>query len=467
MRLFLFVLLFFLLFKVSAGNHYNIRITGNNFPSDTLKISIPKLFIGDEAISSIIPKNGNFVFEGTISERLLVYIESLDFSHFFFLKPGDSLIVNYRSGTSPWALSGNAAQDNNLLQRFYTRFSNAYDRKGRAKAIMSSSVDQFEMELFSERKKENEWLNSDSVKNALSPQLKSFLTREIYYNYYSGLFAYPIIRANSSQGLFVQSLPAVMLEKFKKDSISDESALMNESYRSFLVFAITYFTSEANNFNKFTDFNTSFTRKFATAKTLLKGKPLQYFTSRYVFDECSKMDPETLKRALTELESSKEGKDYVKTVKKKCGEFLEKKDGGSKDELKLLGMDGKLHGFSEFKGKVVYIDFWASWCGPCRQQFPFSKELKHNLSEKEKKQIVFLYISIDSSEDIWKKAVQELGLEGEHLFSKGGWSSDAVHYFKINSIPRYMIIDKKGTLVNPNAPRPSQPEILDELRKLL
>ena len=120
------------------------------------------------------------------------------------------------------------------------------------------------------------------------------------------------------------------------------------------------------------------------------------------------------------------------------------------------------------KGKVLYVDFWASWCGPCRQQFPYSKELHKKLNDKQKKQIEFIYISIDDDETRWKKGIEDNELDnGIMLLSPGGWKSDACKYFQINSIPRYMIIDKKGNIVNINAPRPSDENILDELLKLL
>ena len=71
------------------------------------------------------------------------------------------------------------------------------------------------------------------------------------------------------------------------------------------------------------------------------------------------------------------------------------------------------------------------------------------------KNIVFLYISIDGSEDAWKAAVNQLGIEGKLAISPGNWQSEIAKFFQISSIPRYMLIDTKGNIVNLNAKRPS------------
>ena len=116
----------------------------------------------------------------------------------------------------------------------------------------------------------------------------------------------------------------------------------------------------------------------------------------------------------------------------------------------------------DFKGKVVYVDFWASWCGPCRAEFPFSKQLHERLTDKQKEKIVFLYISIDDKEPTWKNALNALQLIGEQ-----GWNPGAAQYFGIPSIPRYMLIDKKGQIIDGNAKRPSSGDaILADMLKL-
>lgn len=95
------------------------------------------------------------------------------------------------------------------------------------------------------------------------------------------------------------------------------------------------------------------------------------------------------------------------------------------------------------RGKVIYVDFWASWCVPCRVAMPSSVKLKEQL-----KNIVFVYLSMDSNYDSWKKAAlaEGIGNYAESYLITNPSVSDFIQKHKISSIPRYMIFDKQGNL---------------------
>ncbi len=130
---------------------------------------------------------------------------------------------------------------------------------------------------------------------------------------------------------------------------------------------------------------------------------------------------------------------------------------------------------SDLKGKYVYVDVWATWCAPCKAEIPHLQKIEKDYHGKN---IAFVSISIDddrSHKGSWEKAnedwramVKDKELGGIQLFAPKGWKSQFITDYRINGIPRFILIDPNGNIVTPDAPRPSSPklrEMLDELLK--
>lgn len=120
-------------------------------------------------------------------------------------------------------------------------------------------------------------------------------------------------------------------------------------------------------------------------------------------------------------------------------------------EFTFADVNGKTYSLKDFKGKVVYLDAWASWCGPCKQQIPAAKELEEKFKGKD---VAFVAVSIDANEDAWKKCLADLSPAGLHLLAKGDGGAFSSNY-GIMTIPRYYIIDRDGNIVDADAKRPS------------
>lgn len=116
------------------------------------------------------------------------------------------------------------------------------------------------------------------------------------------------------------------------------------------------------------------------------------------------------------------------------------------------------------KGKIIYVDFWASWCLPCRYEIPYSKKI---MEKYKYENIVFLYLSIDKDLTKWQKADNIENLNDNSFVILDQEKSSFLKEIRLNTIPRYLLYDKNGNLVNPNAPNPSSPALGVAFEKLL
>lgn len=129
-------------------------------------------------------------------------------------------------------------------------------------------------------------------------------------------------------------------------------------------------------------------------------------------------------------------------------------------DVTLVDMEGNTVPFSKFLGKWVYVDLWASWCGPCVQQVPHLKELEKTLADAP---INFVSISVDSSRDAWLKKAEALDLHGNQLLDASG---KLTRILNVSGIPHFMIYDPEGKLYLYKTTRPSQPQTLELLKGL-
>ena len=132
------------------------------------------------------------------------------------------------------------------------------------------------------------------------------------------------------------------------------------------------------------------------------------------------------------------------------------------EDIHILNTDS-VRSFKEitdrYAGKVIFIDIWATWCGPCKKEMPAMKALEAEY--KDNKDIVFMGISVDASKNIqkWKDFVIKEQLPGVQLFA-GDMAGPALSKpYKITGIPRFMLVGKDGSLLYMDAPRPSSSEI--------
>ncbi|MFN8343985.1 MAG: TlpA disulfide reductase family protein [Spirosomataceae bacterium] len=217
---------------------------------------------------------------------------------------------------------------------------------------------------------------------------------------------------------------------------------------------------------------TIYLQPIETAKKTKEGKypPAfeEFFLAKNIYNGIKDLgvilEVETI---LNEFKKKFPNSPYLPTIQKLYNEWSPLSKGKIAPEILGKTPEGKKLSLSDLKGKIVYIDVWATWCGPCIAEFPSSKKLQQQFNNN--KEVVFLYVSVDENEEKWKKFLsKEKNFGGTHINQpKEGNPNSIWKNYLIYGIPRYILIDQKGLIVDVNAPRPSSGKLQEEIQSLL
>lgn len=171
--------------------------------------------------------------------------------------------------------------------------------------------------------------------------------------------------------------------------------------------------------------------------------------------EYKNLDPSFWKGTDETMETNITGFQEYRASKKAIAEKL---TGIKAPSFEMESIEGGMVKLEDFAGKYVYIDVWATWCGPCKREIPSLKELEEDYKGKN---IAIISMSIDELKDKkkWQAFVIEEELKGVQIFAENAWKSDFITAFEVKSIPRFILIGPDGIVVDPDAPRPSDPAL--------
>lgn len=135
-------------------------------------------------------------------------------------------------------------------------------------------------------------------------------------------------------------------------------------------------------------------------------------------------------------------------------------------DYKFQDADGNYRYLSEFKGKIIYMDIWATWCGPCHQERVYFEELIDKFG-KDNEDIVFIGISLDTDIVKWKNRIGYEEMKGVQFILTDGFNSDLCKDFSIAAIPRFILVGRDRNVVESNAIYPSDKEAFTYLNNLI
>lgn len=427
-----------------------IEIRRDDYENDTIKIDT----------------SGSFVIVLNPDEFEYINLKHDKVNTTLFLTQGDSVNVKYDASdyNETVSFSGANTSENQYLKE---------------KAILTAEIrEKFEPKYILNRLSAEEFiLKIDSIHNPVEALFNDFdANNELNKNF--SFNEKETVRYDKATDLLLYSFTFDNHERDSLDQLPEnfdsylESTNLNEEQ---LADNFSYINFVRNRINTMTE-----TEYNSDSSNYDDGSAYYYIQLKHIFDQVQ--NPKVLQEILVLTTTDKLRIDYegvndsifnvldqhikdsekfaeLKTLKAGWDKIA---SGKKAPELQGEDLDGELHSLSDFKGTYVYVDTWATWCGPCKVELPHLEDLQERFKDDN---ITFISISIDRNYEDWKNMVTDKNMMGVQLIAQDELQKHLTESYKIAAIPRFILIDKEGVIINPNAPRPSENigSILQEL----
>ncbi len=307
-------------------------------------------------------------------------------------------------------------------------------------------------------------LIGDKVKEldskSFSKKFKKLHKTNIIYNVATSMGIYPVYHAwySGNKNYTPSSTYYGKLKSFVKKGAKESK---RSAYRNFMNAAVEVLASEGVSAEKPIEKVTLSARYAANLKDKsLKEELIYNYTNTHI----SKNGVDGAEELLDIFRANVKDAEKVKTIETWVTKWSVLAKGQPSPKFNYKDINGKMVSLDDLKGKYVYIDCWATWCGPCRGEIPHLKKLEEDYHGKN---IHFVSISCDSNKAAWENKVKNEGLGGIQLII--GRDRSFMDAYMVTGIPRFILIDKEGNVYDADAPRPSDPsirKIFDSLKGL-
>lgn len=353
-----------------------------------------------------------------------------------YLEPGDILQVKFSGNNFLNSLQfvGKGSAHNNFLKTYQIQFS-AADKDARKKAE-SLEQDTYKSLLNKVKSEKINFLNSSSYLPQFSNAFRSYAQANIVYWQGYLLLSYPWEYGLSNNLDGPAPMPASYYDFISGIPVSSDYALPNIFYTYYLDQFFEY--QEEHSDNEGLDIS-------ALIDKYLDGEPAAFFKAKKLAIACkrgkARKEGEHIK-SFIENNSYEVYNDVLRLV---YNEARGLQIGMDAPDFQLADINGNEVQLSELKGKVVYLDFWATWCSPCIHQMKNSRVWKSEFADKD---VEFVYISLDKNRTTWEKFLNIHKFKGTHVIATGGdvYKSQIAKLYKVKKLPTYFLIDKQGKI---------------------
>ena len=412
----------------------------------------------EEIVHELPVKNSKtFTININLSEPTYGQLTYGDKSTEIYLEPGDLMQVTFKGNDFLKTLhfSGKGSKHNNYLKAKAIRFSEldkAIKKSGEALKWQS-----FKTEIEKAKEKKFEFFNSKNEVDKFSTAFRKFAKADIIYWYGFNLmnyrWEYPFANNMDSP----MKMPAEFYDFLSEIPISMEGALPNHFYTYFLDQFFDYQSEHPDNLGL---------NDLELSNKYLVGEPLAYHKSKKLAIACKRGKAKKRGAEILRFIENNPYETYNDVLRLVYNEAKGLNIGMKAPDFELADINGNKVTLSDLAGKVIYMDFWATWCSPCVQQMKNSKSWKAKFKDQE---VAFVYISLDKNKEAWERFVKSNDIEGYHLAAAGKdvYRSQIAKLYKVKKLPYYLLIDKNGKIAYKPTKGKSSGRAQDRINELL
>ncbi len=415
-------------------------------------------FITNNTVSKevVLTENNAFAFELELDEPKRVHFRIPRRTITLYLQPGADLNLVFDASSMDVLpmVTGDKAEESIFLLSYNMDVERQYGQM----TIMNKSRDKeaeafraFAEDVYREKKA---YLENHELHQELDSSFVELMHTNMRYEKFNMLMDYPAMRAYMKDG----DAPVVLADDYyaflEQDDLFDDRHVRSRSYYNFLNKYLRHYLDAYVDQEEMQ--TAGYERmRFDTARSLFSGKTQELIMAEVVISALSFGDFGVAEQLYEEYAGLADG--WPLSVAEGAYEAVAAlAPGMPAPGFTLTDIDGEEVSLDDFRGKVVYLDFWASWCGPCMQQVPHAKQLKERMQDHV--DLVFLYISVDTDEGAWRRTVEERDIDGVHL-NVPGFGHEVPESYNLKGVPTFYLIGRDGNIVDNRPPRPSHDNV--------